>query len=199
MTQSHGSTAGKDTATIARLPEKKLEPQPGLSISGGVLFVFSFFFKLGKYCSTLSLYFERRLLLILQGRKNMNKVIQQLRKAREAKGMELKEVEEITKIRSKYLQAMEEENYCVLPGGVYTIGFLRSYARFLDLDEESVVNTYRMEVTATKLETTFDNNTTQVTNNRHRDQFLVAKILQLYREVRAIFRFLRINRMEESK
>lgn len=117
----------------------------------------------------------------------MDKVVQQLRKAREAKGIELKEVEEITKIRSKYLKALEEEDYCVLPGGVYTVGFLRSYARFLDLDAESLVNDFRMEVTATKLETTFDN-TTQKINRRQRDQSLLVKILQLYRELGAIFK-----------
>lgn len=128
----------------------------------------------------------------------MDKVVQQLRKAREAKGMELKEVEEITKIRCKYLQALEEEDYCVLPGGVYTVGFLRSYARFLDLDAESLVNTFRMEVTATKLETTFDNNTQEI-NRRQRDQSLIVKILKFYREVGAIFKFTKTNRIEESK
>jgi len=117
----------------------------------------------------------------------MDKVVQQLRKAREAKGMELKEVEEITKIRSKYLQALEEEDYGILPGGAYTVGFLRSYARFLDLDSESLVNTFR-EVTATKLETTFNNNT-QETNRRDGDQSLIAKISQM--DIGAIFNFLR--------
>jgi len=128
----------------------------------------------------------------------MDKIVQQLRQAREAKGMELKEVEETIKIRSKYLQALEEEDYCTLPGGVYTIGFLRSYARFLDLDVESLVNTYRMKITATKLENTFDNTTKEI-NIRQRGQFLIAKISQLYREVGSIFKFIKINRMEESK
>ena len=126
----------------------------------------------------------------------MDIVVQQLRKAREAKGMELNEVEEITKIRSKYLKALEDEDYCVLPGGVYTVGFLRSYARFLDLDAESLVNTFRI-VTAPKLETTV-NSTTQEKNRLHRDQSLVVKILKMYRELGAIFKFLKTNRVEES-
>ena len=114
--------------------------------------------------------------------------IQQLRRAREAKGMELKEVEEITKIRSRYLQALEEENYDVLPGGVYTVGFLRSYARFLDLDAESLVNSFRMEVTARELETSFDD-TLKATNRRLRSQWLIEKIRLLFGgELGAIFK-----------
>ncbi|KJR49593.1 Transcriptional regulator [Desulfosporosinus sp. I2] len=124
----------------------------------------------------------------------MDKVVLQLRKAREAKGMELKEVEEITKIRSKYLKALEERDYCALPGGVYTVGFLRSYARFLDLDADSIVNAFQMKVTATQLETTFDK-TIQETNRLHRGQSLVVKISQLYKEVGLLFKFLKINRI----
>lgn len=125
----------------------------------------------------------------------MDKVVQQLRKAREAKGLELIEVEEITKIRSKYLQALEEGDYCVLPGGVYTVGFLRSYARFLDLDAESLVNTFRLEVTATRLETNFDNTTKEI-NRRQRDESL---ILQLYTQVGVIFKYIKTNRLGESR
>ena len=128
----------------------------------------------------------------------MDKVVQQLRKAREAKGLELIEVEEITKIRSKYLQALEEGDYCVLPGGVYTVGFLRSYARFLDLDAESLVNTFRLEVTATKLETNFDNTTKEI-NRRQRDESLIVKVLQLYTQIGVIFKFIKTNRLGESR
>lgn len=125
-------------------------------------------------------------------------MIQQLRRAREAKGMELKEIEEITKIRTKYLKALEEGDYCVLPGGAYTVGFLRSYARVLDLDAESLVNTFRLEVNKTQLETSFDN-TTKGIHNRLTDQTLLVKILQLYREVGLIFKFNKTNRVGESK
>ncbi|WP_291300541.1 helix-turn-helix transcriptional regulator, partial [Desulfosporosinus sp. BICA1-9] len=110
------------------------------------------------------------------------------------KGMELKDVEEFTKIRCKYLQALEEEDYCVLPGEVYTVGFLRSYARFLDIDSESLVNTFRMKINATKLETTFDYSK-QERKPWLQDQYLVAKVLQFYRA----FKFFKTNTMEESK
>lgn len=123
----------------------------------------------------------------------MNNIYQQLRKAREAKGLELKEIEEVTKIRSRYLQALEEGDYCVLPGGVYTVGFLRSYARYLELDAESLVNTFRLEVTAAELESTI-NNTTK--NKRQQVPSFIDIIVQLYREAGGIFKIFKTNRLE---
>ncbi|RDV84755.1 helix-turn-helix domain-containing protein [Ammonifex thiophilus] len=60
---------------------------------------------------------------------------ERLREAREAKGLSVEEVAEATKIRSKYLRALEEEDFELLPGRVYAKAFLRTYARFLGLDE----------------------------------------------------------------
>ncbi|AET69343.1 hypothetical protein Desor_3896 [Desulfosporosinus orientis DSM 765] len=128
----------------------------------------------------------------------MDIIEQQLRMARETKGLELKEIEEITKIPSKYLQALEEGDFCVLPGGVYTVGFLRSYARFLDLDAESIVNAFRSGINSMKLTTKFDNTTKEEIIKSRQDQSLINIILQLYREVATIFKF-RINNMGSRK
>ncbi|HHY39983.1 MAG TPA: helix-turn-helix domain-containing protein [Syntrophaceticus sp.] len=68
-----------------------------------------------------------------------------LRAERENKGLSLFDVEEKTKIRSKYLQALEEENFEEIPGEAYRIGFLRNYARFLDLDPEPILEQYRAQ------------------------------------------------------
>lgn len=62
-----------------------------------------------------------------------------LKEAREARKLSLEEVEEETKIRRKYLQALENEQYDVLPGQVYAKAFLKNYARFLNLDVEEVM------------------------------------------------------------
>ncbi|MDQ0286345.1 cytoskeletal protein RodZ [Desulfofundulus luciae] len=62
-----------------------------------------------------------------------------LREARQARGLSLEQVEEETKIRRKYLEALEEEAFDVLPGRVYVRGFLRNYARFLGLNAEALV------------------------------------------------------------
>jgi transcriptional regulator with XRE-family HTH domain len=68
---------------------------------------------------------------------------QVLKEAREARGHSLDHAEEETKIRKKYLAALEEEQYHVLPGRVYTKAFLRTYARFLGLDADSVLAEFR--------------------------------------------------------
>jgi cytoskeleton protein RodZ len=57
-----------------------------------------------------------------------------LRAAREHQKLELSDVERATRIRTKYLQALEEERFDVLPGTAYVKGFLRTYADFLELD-----------------------------------------------------------------
>ncbi|HBC94199.1 MAG TPA: DUF4115 domain-containing protein, partial [Pelotomaculum sp.] len=65
-----------------------------------------------------------------------------LKQAREARKLSLEEVEEETKIRRKYLQALENEQYDVLPGRVYAKAFLKNYTRFLNLNVEEVMNAF---------------------------------------------------------
>jgi hypothetical protein len=65
-----------------------------------------------------------------------------LRSARERQGMEHPEVELATKVRAKYLRALEEEDFDSLPGDAYVRGFLRTYADFLGLDGEIYVDEY---------------------------------------------------------
>jgi cytoskeletal protein RodZ len=65
-----------------------------------------------------------------------------LRKAREAKGLSLAQVEEATRIRGAYLQALEEEAFEQLPAPVYTRGFLKNYALYLGLDAQQVLALY---------------------------------------------------------
>ncbi|NLP45040.1 MAG: helix-turn-helix domain-containing protein [Peptococcaceae bacterium] len=71
-----------------------------------------------------------------------------LRKAREDKGLSYSEVEEITKIRSWYLEALEKENYDILPGRAYTKGFLRTYSRFLGLNSDEIITLYNSSLEA---------------------------------------------------
>lgn len=67
---------------------------------------------------------------------------QSLREARIRGGIELSQVEQATKIRIRYLRAMEEDQWELLPGAAYARGFLRTYARFLGLDDEILVQEY---------------------------------------------------------
>lgn len=71
-----------------------------------------------------------------------------LREAREAKGADLARVERETKIRERYLSALERGEYRELPGAVYTKGFLRNYAAYLGLDPEYLIDLYRLEAAA---------------------------------------------------
>lgn len=66
-----------------------------------------------------------------------------LRQAREDKGLSLAQVEEATKIRSTYLQALEEDDFERLPAPVYVRGFLKNYAKFLGLDAEQILALYQ--------------------------------------------------------
>jgi cytoskeleton protein RodZ len=69
-----------------------------------------------------------------------------LRETRSRRAIELSEVEAATRIRLRYLRAIENEEWDVLPGGVYTRGFIRTYASFLGLDGERLVEDYRESV-----------------------------------------------------
>jgi hypothetical protein len=65
-----------------------------------------------------------------------------LREAREAKGVTLGQAEAMTRVRSKYLRALEEADWGSLPEPLYVKGFLRSYARYLGLDPLNIIAQY---------------------------------------------------------
>ena len=65
-----------------------------------------------------------------------------LREARLRQGLDFPEIEQGTKIRGKYLRALEDEHFDVLPAQTYVKGFLRSYAEYLGLDGQLYVDEY---------------------------------------------------------
>jgi cytoskeletal protein RodZ len=65
--------------------------------------------------------------------------------ARDRKGVDLFRAERDTKIRARYLAALERGDYRELPGAVYTKGFLRNYAIYLGLDPEDILRQWRRE------------------------------------------------------
>jgi hypothetical protein len=65
-----------------------------------------------------------------------------LRTARERQGLGYPEIELATKIRAKYIRALEEEDFDSVPGDAYIRGFLRTYADYLGLDGEVYVDEY---------------------------------------------------------
>jgi Helix-turn-helix domain len=65
-----------------------------------------------------------------------------LKDARLRKGLDLATVSEQTKIRARHLQALEDEQFDVLPGQTYVRGFLKTYADYLGLDGQLYVDEY---------------------------------------------------------
>ena len=77
----------------------------------------------------------------------MDKLGRRLREAREAKGSTLEEAEDATRIRAHFLESLEAGDFAAFPGGhVQVRGFLRIYARYLDLSTEDVLGRYSSEV-----------------------------------------------------
>ena len=59
---------------------------------------------------------------------------------------DLSEVSNNLRIRQVYLEALEENQFKNLPGDIYVIGFIRSYATYLGLKSEEIIERYRTEV-----------------------------------------------------
>jgi len=66
-----------------------------------------------------------------------------LREARVRRNLTLQQVEEDIKLRVKYVQAMENEDWDVMPGVTYVKGFLRTYSTYLGLDPEVIIGEFR--------------------------------------------------------
>ena len=65
-----------------------------------------------------------------------------LKKEREQRGVGLEEIAQTTRIGTRFLRALEEEQFDQLPGGIFNKGFIRAYARHLGLDEEQAIADY---------------------------------------------------------
>ncbi len=65
-----------------------------------------------------------------------------LRRQREMREVPLREIAEVTKISIRYLEALEQDRFDVLPAPVFARGFLREYSKYVGLDPDEVVNSY---------------------------------------------------------
>lgn len=82
---------------------------------------------------------------------------EKLRLAREARGITLSEVAAQTRIAARYLEAIEEDNYKPLPGGVFNKGFIKAYAKYVGVDEQEALDDYARAV-ASQSESEIDDN-----------------------------------------
>jgi len=90
--------------------------------------------------------FEKRKLYPVPSQKTLG---EKLRALRRRNRLSLAKAEEETKVRQKYLVALEKGDYHQLPEDVYTIGFLAKYAEFLGAPKEELIQAYRQERGAT--------------------------------------------------
>jgi cytoskeleton protein RodZ len=67
---------------------------------------------------------------------------EQLRRAREARGVTLREISEQTRITMRHLEAIESDDYKHLPGGIFNKSFIRAYARQVHFDEARALDLY---------------------------------------------------------
>src|ERR671920_27772 len=74
----------------------------------------------------------------------MPEIGDQLRETRMRNRIDITEVEQATKIRAKYLRAIENEEWDLLPGPTFVKSFLREYAKYLGLDARLLVEEYKL-------------------------------------------------------
>lgn len=72
---------------------------------------------------------------------------EKLRQAREERGISIMEVSEQTRISPLYLEAIENDNYSPLPGGIFNKGFVKTFAKYVGIDENEALQDYTRLVT----------------------------------------------------
>lgn len=76
----------------------------------------------------------------------MSSLGQQLKKAREERGVTIQDIAAATHLGARFLQAIENDDYKILPGGVFNRAFVRKFARQVGMDEEQAVRLYEEQL-----------------------------------------------------
>ncbi|HXF05636.1 MAG TPA: RodZ domain-containing protein [Blastocatellia bacterium] len=71
---------------------------------------------------------------------------QELKRRREARGIDLQEIANVTRVSARFLRAIEEDDFNALPGGLFTRSFIRTYARYVGMDEEQAISRYYEQI-----------------------------------------------------
>jgi cytoskeletal protein RodZ len=72
----------------------------------------------------------------------MSSLGEKLRTAREARGVTISEIADQTRVSSYYLEAIESNDYRVLPGGIFNKGFVKAFAKYVGVDEQEALQDY---------------------------------------------------------
>ena len=114
-----------------------------------------------------------------------NRTIGEILKAgREEKGLSLEEVSLLTRIKPRYLAAIEAENWDVLPSAVQQKGFVRSYARAMEIDPAPLLARLRSLIHEEDLEPDPDQNQSETPEPTPEQESLqeIGEVLQAQRE-----------------
>jgi len=79
---------------------------------------------------------------------------EELRRRREERGTTLAEISEATRIGTRFLKAIEADNFSVLPGGIYTRNFIRSYAESVGMGADEAIARYHQQISGQPGDTT---------------------------------------------
>ncbi len=71
---------------------------------------------------------------------------EELRHKREQRGISLAEISEATRIGTRFLKAIETDNFSILPGGIFTRSFIRAYAKHVGMNEDDAIGLYLEQV-----------------------------------------------------
>jgi cytoskeletal protein RodZ len=94
-----------------------------------------------------------------------------LRKARMDRKLSLDDLQELTKIRKAYLEAIEEGNYKMLPGNFYVRAFIKSYSEAVGLDPNEVLRMYQSVIPAPVQEPIVETIRPKRSGSRHTERF----------------------------
>lgn len=101
----------------------------------------------------------------------MSELGQLLKKARVDRGISLEDLQETTKIRKTYLEAIEEGNFKVLPGNFYVRAFIKSYAEAVGLDPNEVLLLYQNDIPQASPDTSIDSISPKRTVSKRSDRW----------------------------
>src|ERR1700741_2055254 len=71
---------------------------------------------------------------------------EELRHRRGQRGVTLAEIAEATRIGTRFLKAIETDNFSILPGGIFTRSFIRAYAKHVGMNEDDAIGLYLRQV-----------------------------------------------------
>ena len=78
---------------------------------------------------------------------------EELKRRREERDISLNEISESTKIGIRFLKAIDSDNYSILPGGIFTRSFIRTYAKQVGMNEDEAMGLYNEQLSPVKPET----------------------------------------------